>query len=90
MRSRSHRPTEGNPGAKAEATYRAAHARLTGSAMSGMEEGLLPLALLSLRLQTPAGQGTTRVKEPNRQREHPDPDEWETWNWGPYEPGRGP
>jgi hypothetical protein len=68
--------------AEAEATYRAARARVTGIGMLGMEDGLLPLALLSLHLQTPANQGTTRMKEPNLQREHSDPDDWEKWNWG--------
>jgi DNA-binding SARP family transcriptional activator len=76
---------DGRP-AEAEAAYRAAHARLTGSGMPGMEEGLLPLALLSLRLHMPAEEAATRVKEPNLQHEHRNPDEWEKWNWGPYEP----
>ncbi|MFI0353036.1 BTAD domain-containing putative transcriptional regulator [Actinomadura sp. 9N407] len=38
-------------GRPAEPAYRQAAARLTGSGMPGMEEGLLPLALLCLRLQ---------------------------------------
>jgi hypothetical protein len=62
--------------AEAEAAYRAAHARLTGSGMPGMEQGLFPLALLSLRLQTVAEQAL--------------PGEWESWNWGPYEPWTRP
>ncbi|NGO71067.1 SARP family transcriptional regulator, partial [Streptomyces sp. SB3404] len=56
--------------AEAEAAYRAAHARLAGSGMPGMAEGLLPLALLSLRLD--AGEL--------------DADELRAWPWGPYEP----
>jgi len=43
---------EGRP-AEAEAGYRAAHARLAGGGMPGMEAGLLPLALLSLHLDKP-------------------------------------
>jgi hypothetical protein len=62
--------------AEAEAAYRAAHARLAGSGMPGMDQGLLPLALLSLRLQSPAEQAL--------------PDEWGSWDWGPYEPWTRP
>ncbi|GAA1071394.1 BTAD domain-containing putative transcriptional regulator [Nocardiopsis composta] len=54
---------------EAEAGYRAASARLAGSGMTGVEKGLLPLALLCLRLQT-GGVGAAAV----------DPGE----DWGPY------
>ncbi|MFW5418852.1 AAA family ATPase [Nocardiopsis sp. CNT-189] len=54
---------------EAEAGYRTASARLAGSGMAGVERGLLPLALLCLRLQT-GGAGAASV----------DPAE----DWGPY------
>ena len=76
--------------AEAEAAYRAAHALLVGSGMPGMEEGLLPLALLSLRLRMPAGEASSRVKGPSLQHELRDVGEWESWNWGPYEPWTRP
>ncbi|MDW5596908.1 SARP family transcriptional regulator, partial [Conexibacter stalactiti] len=41
----------GAPTAAVEAAYRAAAARLDGAGMPGLERGLLPLALLSLRLR---------------------------------------
>ncbi|MFK3978996.1 BTAD domain-containing putative transcriptional regulator [Micromonospora sp. NPDC050397] len=66
---------DGHP-AEAEAAYRAANVRLTGTGMSGMERGLLPLALLSLRLPPPAASTGAG----------PDPGEWEGWDFGPYEP----
>ncbi|MEU4383585.1 BTAD domain-containing putative transcriptional regulator [Micromonospora echinofusca] len=43
---------------EAEAAYRAAQARLTGSGMPGMEQGLLALALLCLRPTAPQPEGT--------------------------------
>ncbi|MGN9810055.1 BTAD domain-containing putative transcriptional regulator [Micromonospora sp. BQ11] len=58
--------------AAAEVAYRAAHARLPATAMPGLEDGLLPLALLSLRL---GGPGPLV----------PDPD-GHGRSWGPYEP----
>jgi hypothetical protein len=39
------------PAARVEAAYRAAAAQLDGAGMPGLERGLLPLALLSLRLR---------------------------------------
>lgn len=39
------------PTAEAEAAYRAAAARLDGAGMPGLEQGLLPLALLCLRMR---------------------------------------
>jgi hypothetical protein len=53
--------------------------------MPGMEQGLLPLALLSLRLQE-----QRLTNEPNRRYENRDRDEWASWNWGPYEPWARP
>lgn len=58
----------------AEAAYRAAQELLAGSAMPGVEHGLLPLALLSLRLAAPARHELLRQ------------DGWENLPWGPYEP----
>jgi len=74
--------------ADAEAAYRAADVRLIGSGMAGMEQGLLPLALLSLRLQEQcrAEQGQTGTNRPSLWHEYRDRDEWESVNWGPYEP----
>jgi hypothetical protein len=40
-----------DPAARVEAAYRAAAARLDGAGMPGLERGLLPLALLCLRLR---------------------------------------
>jgi hypothetical protein len=75
--------------AEAEAAYRAAHAGLPGSGMPGMEQGLLPLVLLSLHLPQHgcAEQGHTGLK---LRHEHRDSDEWESANWGPYEPWTRP
>ncbi|WP_436762371.1 BTAD domain-containing putative transcriptional regulator [Streptosporangium sp. V21-05] len=65
------------PAAEVEAAYRDAAARLDGSGMPGLEHGLLPLALLCLRLRhglpAPSGEGSG---------EHAD--------WGPYEPWARP
>lgn len=54
----------------AENAYRRAAARLDGTGMSGVEQGLLPLALLGLRLKTNA----------------PDLADLADMDWGPYEP----
>ncbi|MEU4716335.1 SARP family transcriptional regulator, partial [Micromonospora purpureochromogenes] len=65
--------------AGAEAAYRAAHASLPAAGMPGMENGLLPLALLSLRLPEPApGDRPADVRGPA--------DEWQREDWGPHEP----
>ncbi|WP_055588928.1 AfsR/SARP family transcriptional regulator [Streptacidiphilus griseoplanus] len=61
--------------AQAEAAYRAAAARLEGSGMPGVEQGLLPLALLSLRLT----EGTPSAL---RAAQRMDPAD----DWGPYRP----
>ncbi|MGC4807822.1 BTAD domain-containing putative transcriptional regulator [Micromonospora sp. DT233] len=57
----------------AEAAYQVAHARLAGSGMSGLEEGLLPLALLSLRLTRQRETGGAGLVD-------------DGWDWGPHEP----
>lgn len=66
--------------AEAEAAYHAAHARLVGNEMPGMEQGLLALALLSLRLPGPATAAETGTAAGLL------PAECGTWSWGPYEP----
>ncbi|TWG27737.1 DNA-binding SARP family transcriptional activator [Micromonospora palomenae] len=65
--------------AAAEAAYRAAHAPLPAAGMPGMENGLLPLALLSLRLPEPApGDRPADMHGPA--------DEGQRAAWGPHEP----
>ncbi|MDX6353827.1 MAG: hypothetical protein QOF98_730 [Streptomyces sp.] len=66
-------PTAGTL-AEAESAYRQAAARLDGAGMPGLERGLLPLALLSLRVR-PA---------------RPLPPLDESTDWGPYEPWARP
>ncbi|MFJ9821351.1 BTAD domain-containing putative transcriptional regulator [Streptomyces sp. NPDC101151] len=61
--------------AQAETAYRTAAAGLHGSGMPGVEHGLLPLALLCLRL----ADGSTSAR---KVAEHVDPDA----DWGPYRP----
>ncbi|MFI2030958.1 BTAD domain-containing putative transcriptional regulator [Streptomyces buecherae] len=71
----------GHPtGPEAEAAYRAAAARLDGAGMPGLERGLLPLALLCLRLTRedqgatlPADRGADRIAARSA-------------DWGPYAP----
>ncbi|GAA3607515.1 BTAD domain-containing putative transcriptional regulator [Nonomuraea rosea] len=59
-------------GAKqAESAYRAAAAQLDGAGMPGLQNGLLPLALLSVQLRRPP---STRILAV------------EGMDWGPYEP----
>ncbi|WP_233258047.1 ATP-binding protein [Micromonospora sp. S4605] len=77
---------DGQPAA-AEVRYRAAQARLAGSGMPGMEQGLLALALLCLRLTGPddeAGRPAAGAGEPG------DPDDWAGWDFGPYQPWARP
>ncbi|MFC4587223.1 AfsR/SARP family transcriptional regulator [Sphaerisporangium corydalis] len=64
----------GAPVAEVEAAYRAAAARLDGAGMPGLEHGLLPLALLCLRLRH-----AEPVVRPG-----------ERAGWGPYEPWARP
>ncbi|MFD7510439.1 SARP family transcriptional regulator, partial [Streptomyces sp. NPDC059853] len=68
---------ERGPVAEAEAAYRAAAERLRGAGMPGMERGLLPLALLCLRLRH-----GLPWEEPGRAGEETD--------WGPYAPWTRP
>ncbi|MEO3811146.1 BTAD domain-containing putative transcriptional regulator [Sphaerisporangium sp. B11E5] len=62
--------------AQEEAACRAAAARLDGAGMPGLERGLLPLALLSVRLRRDrAGHGAAPAEDAG---------------WGPYEPWARP
>ncbi|MDP9842708.1 DNA-binding SARP family transcriptional activator [Streptosporangium lutulentum] len=69
--------TERAPAAEVEAAYRDAATRLDGAGMPGLEHGLLPLALLCLRLRyappAPADELTDELTD-----------------WGPYEPWARP
>ncbi|MEU4428117.1 BTAD domain-containing putative transcriptional regulator [Actinoplanes sp. NPDC024001] len=67
---------DGRPAA-AETAYREADAHLRGSGIAGMEPGLLPLALLALRLGVPG-------PDPGDLARHHD--EWARTDWGPHEP----
>jgi DNA-binding SARP family transcriptional activator len=62
------------PFAEAESAYRQAAARLDGAGMPGLERGLLPLALLSLRVCQ--ARPVLPLDEPT--------------DWGPYEPWARP
>ncbi|MEU8283133.1 BTAD domain-containing putative transcriptional regulator [Micromonospora sp. NPDC048905] len=64
--------------------YRAAAERLPADAMPGLARGLLPLALLGLRLADAVSEARL---VPGRQRPIPGPDEgWAQLDWGPHEP----
>ncbi|MFI7034727.1 BTAD domain-containing putative transcriptional regulator [Microbispora rosea] len=70
---------------EAEAAYREAAARLDGAGMPGVERGLLPLALLCLRLrhgQPPPGADPAGEEVAEQVAEHID--------WGPYAPWARP
>ncbi|MGW6057875.1 BTAD domain-containing putative transcriptional regulator [Streptomyces sp. NPDC055189] len=65
----------------AEAAYREAAARLDGAGMPGLERGLLPLALLCLRLRNePPASADVRIGEGLD----------DSTDWGPYEPWTRP
>ncbi|MCM0678852.1 SARP family transcriptional regulator, partial [Micromonospora phytophila] len=68
--------------AEAEAAYRAEAARLGGSGMPGLADGLLPLALLSLRFQGTAAPQPGSAPGEGRG----EPADWPSWDFGPYEP----
>ncbi|MDG4832565.1 BTAD domain-containing putative transcriptional regulator [Solwaraspora sp. WMMD1047] len=76
--------------AEAAAGYRAAYPRLAAAGMPGLTDGLLPLALLSLRLL--AGQPPDLPAPGRPAPERPGPDQagpdraGSEWDWGPYEP----
>ncbi|GAB3957362.1 hypothetical protein GCM10027614_72650 [Micromonospora vulcania] len=68
---------DGEPGAAADA-YRAAAERLPVDGMPGLANGLLPLALLGLRLADADGD--------DRPIPGPAGEEWGSLDWGPHEP----
>ena len=67
------------PAAQMEAAYRAAEARLEGAGMPGVQRGLLPIALLSLRLRE-----SVRSRDGRPVAGELDED------WGPYRPWAEP
>ncbi|MEU7585405.1 BTAD domain-containing putative transcriptional regulator [Micromonospora sp. NPDC049230] len=71
--------------AAAVTAYRAAAQRLPADAMPGLAPGLLPLALLGLRLADAASDAPPAL---GRQRPIPGPDDedWARLDWGPHEP----
>ncbi|MEH1164228.1 BTAD domain-containing putative transcriptional regulator [Micromonospora sp. CPCC 205539] len=68
---------DGEPAAAADA-YRAAADRLPADGMPGLTRGLLPLALLGLRLADPG--------DDDRPIPGPDGDDWAGLDWGPHQP----
>ncbi|MFG1919348.1 BTAD domain-containing putative transcriptional regulator [Micromonospora sp. NPDC048898] len=75
----------GGERAAAVAAYRAAAQRLPADAMAGLAPGLLPLALLGLRLADAASDAPPAL---GRQRPilGPDDEDWARLDWGPHEP----
>ncbi|MFH8465222.1 BTAD domain-containing putative transcriptional regulator [Streptomyces sp. NPDC017991] len=72
--------------AEAEKAYRAAATRLAGAGMPGLERGLLPLALLCLRLTHDLPVDPDRDPDPD-----PNPDQRpRPPDWGPYRPWAEP
>ncbi|MGC4875844.1 BTAD domain-containing putative transcriptional regulator [Micromonospora sp. DT43] len=67
----------------AASEYRAAAQRLPADAMPGLAHGLLPLALLGLRL---ADAADDRPAYDDRPIPGPDDEDWASLDWGPYEP----
>ncbi|MGC4748238.1 BTAD domain-containing putative transcriptional regulator [Micromonospora sp. DT201] len=80
---------DGESAAAAEA-YRTAADRLPADAMPGLTRGLLPLALLGLRLaETVSGDplaGDARLLPGRRPIPGPDDEDWARLDWGPHEP----
>ena len=73
---------DGDRAAAADA-YRAAADRLPADAMPGLTRGLLPLALLGLRLAEALDDGLARDGRPIP---GPDDEDWAGLDWGPHEP----
>ncbi|MFD7310290.1 BTAD domain-containing putative transcriptional regulator [Promicromonospora sp. NPDC059942] len=86
-------PGEADPAARADAErgYRAAAATLDGAGMPGLAEGLLPLAILALRVWhgLPADGGTAD-DGPASPREAGAVPPLDDADWGPYEPWARP
>ncbi|MFE9996975.1 AfsR/SARP family transcriptional regulator [Streptomyces avermitilis] len=70
---------------RAEAAYRAAAVRLDGSGMPGLERGLLPLALLCLRLARHAPSASASASA-SAGVDAAEPGADLTEDWGPYRP----
>lgn len=70
---------------RAEAAYRAAAVRLDGSGMPGLERGLLPLALLCLRLAQRAPSASAAASA-SAGVDAVEPEVDLTEDWGPYRP----
>ncbi|MGC4767482.1 BTAD domain-containing putative transcriptional regulator [Micromonospora sp. DT44] len=67
----------------AATAYRAAAERLPTDGMPGLAQGLLPLALLGLRLADAVGD---RLAHDDRPIPGPDDEDWAGLDWGPHEP----
>ncbi|MEW2141861.1 BTAD domain-containing putative transcriptional regulator [Micromonospora vinacea] len=80
---------DGDSDAAAQA-YRAAAEQLPADGMPGLAQGLLPLALLGLRLADAVGDvppaGDPRLGPVRRPIPGPDDEDWARLDWGPYEP----
>ncbi|MEU8387839.1 BTAD domain-containing putative transcriptional regulator [Micromonospora sp. NPDC048843] len=76
---------DGDSDAAARA-YRAAAERLPADGMPGLAQGLLPLALLGLRLADAAPVGDAHLVAEGRPIPGPDDEGWARLDWGPYEP----
>ncbi|WP_328650076.1 AAA family ATPase [Micromonospora sp. NBC_00330] len=80
---------DGESDAAAQA-YRAAAERLPADGMPGLTQGLLPLALLGLRLADAVSDappaGDARLVPVRRPIPGPDDEDWARLDWGPYEP----
>ncbi|MFE9194015.1 BTAD domain-containing putative transcriptional regulator [Micromonospora sp. NPDC007208] len=74
----------------AATAYRAAAERLPADAMPGLAQGLLPLALLGLRLADAVSDdslvGDGRLVPVRRPIAGPDDEDWARLDWGPHEP----
>lgn len=74
----------------AATAYRAAADRLPADGMPGLTQGLLPLALLGLRLADAVDDdpqaGDTRLVPARRPIPGPDDEDWARLDWGPHEP----
>ncbi|MGW5558248.1 BTAD domain-containing putative transcriptional regulator [Micromonospora sp. NPDC003944] len=80
---------DGDPDAAATG-YRAAAERLPADGMPGLAQGLLPLALLGLRLSDAVGGdppgGDAQPAPGERPIPGPDDEDWARLDWGPHEP----
>ncbi|MEW2431028.1 BTAD domain-containing putative transcriptional regulator [Micromonospora sp. NPDC047644] len=74
----------------AATAYRAAAEELPADGMPGLAQGLLPLALLGLRLADAVSDappaGDPRLAAARRPIPGPGDEDWARWDWGPHEP----